>query len=132
VALSRFDQAASAKKGESSLTSTIGTSTPTEVFHVGAGVRAPRAIYAPEPAYSEKARKANYQGVRTLGLIVETDGHPSHIRILKGLGMGLDENAIEAVKSWKFEPAMKDGQPVRVEIAVEVDFHLYQKSGNMK
>jgi len=45
--------------------------------------------------------------------------------------MGLDENAIEAVKSWKFEPAMKDGQPVRVEIAIEVNFHLYQKSGNM-
>ena len=50
---------------------------------------------------------------------------PSNIRVLSSLGMGLDEKAIEAVKNWKFEPAMKDGHPVRVEIAVEVDFHLY-------
>jgi len=96
-----------------------------ELLHVGGGVTPPRTVYAPEPIYSEKARKAKYEGICTLGLIVEKDGHPSHIRVLKGLGMGLDENAIEAVKSWKFEPAMKDGQPVRVEIAVEVNFHLY-------
>jgi protein TonB len=63
-------------------------------------------------------------------MIVETDGRPSNIRVLKGLGMGLDENAIEAVKTWKFEPAMrferdmKDGHPVVVEIAVEVSFRL--------
>lgn len=95
------------------------------VFHVGGGVSPPRAIYQPEPEFSEEARKAKYQGVCTLGLIVGTDGRPSNIRVLSSLGMGLDEKAIEAVKSWKFEPAMKDGHPVRVEIAVEVDFHLY-------
>jgi TonB family protein len=95
------------------------------IFHVGGGVSPPRQIYAPEPEFSEEARKAKYQGVCTLGLIVGTDGRPSNIRVLNSLGMGLDEKAIEAVKSWKFEPAMKDGHPVRVEIAVEVDFHLY-------
>jgi TonB family protein len=95
------------------------------VFHVGGGVSPPRQIYAPEPEFSEEARKAKYQGVCTLGLIVGTDGRPSNIRVLSSLGMGLDEKAIEAVKNWKFEPAMKDGHPVRVEIAVEVDFHLY-------
>lgn len=95
------------------------------VFHVGGGVSAPRAVYAPEPEFSEEARKAKYQGVCTLGLIVGTDGRPSNIRVLSSLGMGLDEKAIEAVKNWKFEPAMRDGHPVRVEIAVEVDFHLY-------
>lgn len=95
------------------------------VFHVGGGVSAPRAVYAPEPEFSEEARKAKYQGVCTLGLIVGADGRPSNIRVLSSLGMGLDEKAIEAVKNWKFEPAMKDGHPVRVEIAVEVDFHLY-------
>lgn len=95
------------------------------VFHVGGGVLPPRAIYAPEPEFSEEARKAKYQGVCTLGLIVGTDGRPSNIRVLSSLGMGLDEKAIEAVRNWKFEPAMKDGHPVRVEIAVEVDFHLY-------
>lgn len=95
------------------------------IFHVGGGVSPPRQIYAPEPEFSEEARKAKYQGVCTLGLIVGTDGRPSNIRVLSSLGMGLDEKAIEAVKTWKFEPAMKDGHPVRVEIAVEVDFHLY-------
>jgi periplasmic protein TonB len=95
------------------------------IFHVGGGVLPPRAVYAPEPEFSEEARKAKYQGVCTLGLIVGTDGRPSNIRVLSSLGMGLDEKAIEAVRNWKFEPAMKDGHPVRVEIAVEVDFHLY-------
>ncbi|HTZ82074.1 MAG TPA: energy transducer TonB [Candidatus Acidoferrales bacterium] len=95
------------------------------IFHVGGGVSAPRAIYSPEPEFSEEARKAKYQGTCTLALIVGTDGRPSNIRVQSSLGMGLDEKAIEAVKNWRFEPAMKDGHPVRVEIAVEVDFHLY-------
>jgi len=95
------------------------------IFHVGGGVSPPRVIYQPEPEFSEEARKAKYQGVCTLGLIVGADGRPSNIRVLSSLGMGLDEKAIEAVKNWKFEPAMKEGHPVRVEIAVEVDFHLY-------
>jgi len=95
------------------------------VFHVGGGVSPPRQVYAPEPEFSEEARKAKYQGVCTLQLIVGTDGRPSNIHVVGSLGMGLDEKAIEAVKNWRFEPAMKDGHPVRVEIAVEVDFHLY-------
>lgn len=95
------------------------------IFHVGGGVSPPRQIYAPEPEFSEEARKAKYQGVCMLGLIVGTDGRPSNLRVLSSLGMGLDEKAMEAVRNWKFEPAMKDGHPVRVEIAVEVDFHLY-------
>jgi len=95
------------------------------IFHVGGGTSAPRPIYSPEPEFSEEARKAKYQGVCTLGLIVGTDGRPRNIHVLSSLGMGLDEKAIEAVKNWKFEPAMRDGHPVNVEIAVEVDFHLY-------
>jgi periplasmic protein TonB len=95
------------------------------IFHVGGGVSPPRPTYSPEPEFSEEARKAKYQGVVTLALVVGTDGRPTNIRVQNSLGMGLDEKAIEAVKNWKFEPAMKDGHPVRVEIAVEVDFHLY-------
>ena len=95
------------------------------IFHVGGGVSPPRPIFSPEPEFSEEARKAKYQGVVTLALVVGTDGRPSNIRVQSSLGMGLDEKAIEAVKNWRFEPAMKDGHPVRVEIAVEVDFHLY-------
>ncbi|MGB8065270.1 MAG: energy transducer TonB [Candidatus Sulfotelmatobacter sp.] len=84
----------------------------------------PRVIYAPEPEYSAQARKAGYQGVCTLSVIVEADGRTSHIRVSDSLGMGLDEKAINAVKRWKFAPALKDGKPVPVQIAVEIAFHL--------
>jgi TonB family protein len=85
----------------------------------------PRPVFSPPPEYSSKARNAHYQGVCTLGVIVETNGRASDIRVLSSLGMGLDEKAIEAVKHWKFKPAMQDGKLVRVEIAVEIAFHLY-------
>jgi TonB family protein len=94
-------------------------------FRVGGGVSAPRAIYAPDPEYSEEARKAKYQGTCVLWLVVGPDGKPREIKIARSLGLGLDEKAIEAVKTWKFEPAMKDGKPVAVQINVEVSFRLY-------
>jgi periplasmic protein TonB len=95
------------------------------VFRVGGGVSAPRAIATPDPEYSEEARKAKYQGVCVLWLIVGPDGRPRDIKVARTLGMGLDQKAIEAVRQWKFEPAMKDGQPVAVQINVEVNFRLY-------
>jgi TonB family protein len=95
------------------------------IFHVGGGVSPPRVIYSVDPEFSEEARKAKYQGTCTLMLVVDASGHPTNIRVASSLGMGLDEKAIEAVKNWRFEPSMKDGHPVRVEIAVEVEFHLY-------
>ncbi|MGA8503064.1 MAG: energy transducer TonB [Candidatus Sulfotelmatobacter sp.] len=95
------------------------------VFRAGRGVTPPRAIYDPEPEFSEEARKAKYQGVCTLMIVVDTDGRPTNLRVVNSLGMGLDEKALETVKTWRFEPGMKDGHPVKVEMAVEVDFHLY-------
>jgi len=84
----------------------------------------PRALSAPSPEYSSKARNAHYQGVCALSVIVGTDGRTSDVKVLTSLGMGLDEEAIKAVKRWKFKPAMQDGKPVPVQIAVEVSFHL--------
>jgi TonB family protein len=95
------------------------------IFHVGGGVSAPRAIYSPDPEYSEEARKVKHQGTVVLGLVVAPDGRPRDIRVISSLGMGLDEKAIEAVSHWKFDPAMKDGKPVSVAISVEVEFRLY-------
>jgi len=95
------------------------------VFRVGGGVSAPRPIFTPDPEYSEEARKAKYQGTCVLWMIVGPDGKPRDIKVARTLGLGLDEKAIEAVKQWKFEPAMKDGQPVAVQINVEVSFRLY-------
>jgi protein TonB len=95
------------------------------IYRPGRGVSPPRAIFSPEPEFSEEARKAKYQGTCTLMLVVTADGRPTNIRVANSLGMGLDEKAIETVKTWRFEPGQKDGHPVSVEIAVEVDFHLY-------
>ena len=95
------------------------------MFRVGGGVSAPRPIFTPEPEYSEEARKAKYQGTCVLWLIVDRDGKTRDIRVGRALGLGLDEKAIEAVKQWKFEPAIKDGKPVSVQVNVEVSFRLY-------
>jgi protein TonB len=95
------------------------------VFRVGGGVSAPRALYTPDPEYSEEARKAKYQGTVVLWLIVDPNGRPRDVKVARSLGMGLDQKAIEAVRNWKFEPAEKDGKPVAVQINVEVNFRLY-------
>src|SRR6266849_8817909 len=94
-------------------------------FRVGGGVSAPKAIYSPDPEYSEAARKVKHMGVVVLWLVVGPDGKPRDIRVVRTLGLGLDEKAIEAVRNWRFEPALKDGKPVAVQINVEVNFHLY-------
>jgi periplasmic protein TonB len=94
-------------------------------YRVGKGVTEPRVIYQTEPEFSEEARKAKFQGLCVLGLVVDASGRPTEIHVVNSLGMGLDEKAIEAVKEWKFEPGLKDGHPVSVAINVEVDFHLY-------
>jgi periplasmic protein TonB len=95
------------------------------IYRVGGGVSAPRAVFAPDPEYSEEARKAKYQGTVVLWMIVGPDGRPRDIKVARSVGMGLDEKAIEAVRTWRFEPARKDGQPVAVQINVEVSFRLY-------
>src|SRR6185369_4062002 len=94
-------------------------------YRVGGGVSAPRILFSPDPDYSEEARKAKYQGTVVLWVVVGPDGRPRDIRVQRSLGLGLDEKAMEAVRQWKFEPARKDGQPVAVQINVEVNFRLY-------
>jgi periplasmic protein TonB len=95
------------------------------VFKVGGGISAPHAVSTPDPEYTEEARNAKTQGTCTLWLIVDTTGHPRDIRVVRGLGFGLDTKAMDAVKRWRFDPALKEGKPVNVQISVEVDFRLY-------
>jgi len=94
-------------------------------YRVGGGVTAPRALYAPEPEFSEEARKAKFQGAVVLWLVVGADGRTRNIRVQRSLGMGLDEKAIEAIRLWRFEPGRKDGVAVAVQVNVEVNFRLY-------
>ena len=94
-------------------------------YRPGNGVSAPRAIYDPDPEYSEEARKAKFGGNVMLTLVVDPSGRPRDIHVARSLGMGLDEKAVEAVEKWKFTPGMKDGMPVAVQVNVEVSFRLY-------
>jgi TonB family protein len=94
-------------------------------YRVGGGVSAPRALFSPEPEYSDEARKVKHQGTVVLFVVVGPDGRPHELRVSRSLGFGLDEKAMEAVKQWRFEPAKKDGRPVAVQINIEVNFRLY-------
>jgi protein TonB len=94
------------------------------IFHIGGGVSMPVVIYQPEPEFSEEARKAKFSGNVLVYLVIEPDGTPSHVRVARGVGMGLDQKAVEAVRKYRFKPAMKDGKPVRADLYVEVNFQI--------
>jgi protein TonB len=94
------------------------------IFRVVGGATRPIAIYAPDPEYSDEARKARLQGRVQLEMIVDETGHPRNIRVLQSLGLGLDEQAIKAAARWRFKPGMKDGKPVPVVAFLDVGFHL--------
>ncbi len=94
------------------------------VFRVGGGVSQPAVIFKVDPEYSEEARKAKYSGAVMLAIVVDTEGHARDIHVVKSLGMGLDEKAVEAVEKWKFRPGMKGGQAVNVRATIEVNFRL--------
>jgi TonB family protein len=94
------------------------------IFRVGGGVSAPTILSRVEPQYSEEARKARYQGTVVLEAIVRRDGTVDILRVVRSLGFGLDENAIRALKQWRFRPGMMNGQPVDISLNIEVNFNL--------
>jgi protein TonB len=103
-----------------------GGNTGGGLYQIGGRVSPPVALNTVEAEFSDEARRAKYQGVVLISLIVDTNGNPQNPRVIRPLGMGLDEKALEAVKKYKFKPAMKDGKtPVPVMITVEVNFRLY-------
>ena len=104
----------------------FGASTGGGLEQIGGRVSAPVVLHSVEAEFSDEARRAKYQGACLISLIVDVQGNPQNIRVARSLGKGLDEKAIEAVRQYKFRPAMKDGQtPVPVMITLEVDFRLY-------
>jgi len=88
---------------------------------------APRLIQKVEPEYTEEARKARLQGTVLVYVKVTPDGRATDMKVLRALGMGLDEKALECVAKWRFEPGTKDGHAVTVEAQIEVNFRLLDR-----
>jgi TonB family protein len=95
------------------------------LMSVGGGVSAPQVVHSVEPEFTDDARRANYQGNVSVQLIVDAEGNPQNVRLVSHLGMGLDQKAIEAVRQYRFHPAMYQGHSVAVQILIDVDFHLH-------
>jgi periplasmic protein TonB len=89
------------------------------------GVTVPVPIFTPEAEFSDEARRQKYQGICLVAIIVDAHGVPQNIHVVRHLGMGLDEKAMEAIRKYRFKPATKDGKPVAAAITVEVDFRLF-------
>lgn len=95
-----------------------------KVYHVGGGVTPPKVIHKTEPAYTETATKAKIEGTVRLQIEISPEGFAQNIHVARGLDPGLDENAVFSVRQWRFQPGMKDGEPVTVAAIIEVNFHL--------
>jgi TonB family protein len=94
------------------------------VYRVGNGVSAPSILYKEEPEYTEQARNAKLNGMVLLNLEIDPSGRARNVRVLRGLGLGLDENAVAAIGKWRFRPGYKDGRPVTTSVQIAVRFRL--------
>jgi len=93
--------------------------------HIGGSVKPPRVVHQVDPAFSQAARHVKLSGSSQLYLWLEPSGLPDHIRIMKPLGLGLDERAVAAVQQYRFAPATKDGTPVKVDLYIDVNFQIF-------
>jgi len=84
----------------------------------------PQLSEVANPNYTAEAKRKKIEGAATLSIVVDKNGDVVDAKVVKGLGYGLDENAVQAVKEWKYKPAEKDGVAVAVKMEVEVDFYL--------
>ena len=101
----------------------------TDPYKIGTqGLLQPELIKHPLPRYTEEARKARVEGLVVLQAVIRTNGRADTFKVIKGLGYGLDEAAIDAIShEWKFKPGMLNGEPVNVQVNIEVTFRLYDK-----
>jgi periplasmic protein TonB len=109
---------------------------PSGKYHLGDGVSAPKLLFAPDPEFTDQARHKRVSGVVVVSLTVDAAGNPQNVRVArsmaedvskkyKKIAVGLDDNAVAAVKQYRFEPAQFQGKPVPVEIQVRINFRIY-------
>jgi TonB family protein len=94
------------------------------VYDPGKDVKAPKLIHYVEPEFSPSSKEAFVEGTVKISTVVTRDGVPTELKVLRGLNAKEDETAIDALRQWRFQPGTKEGQPVKVRVTVEVDFHL--------
>jgi TonB family protein len=105
-------------------------------YHVGDGVTAPKLVFAPDPEFTDKARRKKLGGTLIVSLTVDATGKPQDVRVsrsladgvsrkLRPIAQGLDENAVKAVEQYRVEPAEFQGKPVPVETMVEIDYRIF-------
>lgn len=109
---------------------TRGPKTPehdtTRPFIIGrGGVQAPAPLFTPEPEFPDRASSEHYQGIVVLNVIVDTSGKVQNIRLVRPAGMGMEEEAVATVSKWRFKPAKREGEPVAVEMNIEVAFNRF-------
>lgn len=106
------------------------------IYHMGDGVIGPEVAYAPDPEFSDKARKKRLGGTCIVSLVVDADGNPHNVRVVQSIATGLnkklqsaaislDENAVKAAQQYRFKPATYQGKPVPFEVKIEVAFRFY-------
>lgn len=122
--MGRRDDATALRKSVRPVSANPRPARPEGTLRVGGDVSAPKVRQKVEPRYSEEARAAKYQGTVVLGIVIAETGVPRDVRVLRGIGLGLDERAMAAVAEWRFQPGMKDDMPVPVFATIEVNFRL--------
>ena len=95
-----------------------------KVYEPGGDVRAPKLVHYVEPEFSSSSKEAFVNGTVKISTVVSGDGLPTELHVESGLNAEEDKTAVEAVKQWRFKPGTKAGEPVRVKVMVEVNFHL--------
>jgi TonB family protein len=106
------------------LTPAFTASAVSSPFRVGGGVTAPKLLFKREPEYTEEARATRTMGTVLLKVVIDVDGIAKDIQVVKGVGLGLDEKAVEAAAAWRFKPGENGGGPVPVQAQIEINFRL--------
>jgi TonB family protein len=99
-------------------------------YSIGEGIERPTRIYTPPPRYTEMARKARLQGVVVLQVVIDEHGCIAEEKVRKGMPMGLDQAAVQAIRGWVYEPATREGKPVRSTNTLTVNFQVAEKPGS--
>jgi len=125
VCLFLLSPAFAQEKGDKPSTKPEPPASQGAVIDVGPGISPPQVIFQPDPDYPMAARKRKQQGTCVLALVVDENGRPRDVHVIRSVNKVLDQNAIDAVTQWKFKPALREGKPVAVRTSVEVGFRLY-------